>query len=68
MRGRRSGSSFVTRARSLPVPTNTPPPELLAGRELLLRIDIEDEAGRTASDTLTAIAALDPIDADTGAP
>jgi hypothetical protein len=44
------------------------PPELLAGRELLLRIDIEDEAGRTASDTLTAIAALDPIDADTGAP
>jgi len=44
------------------------PPELLAGRELLLRIDIEDQAGRTASDTLTAVAALDPMDADTGTP
>ena len=39
------------------------PPELLADRELTLEIVVTDTEGRTASDTLTAIATLDPSDA-----
>ena len=46
------------------------PPELLAARDLLIRIDISDLAGRTASDTLPVVAALDPMDEehDTASP
>ncbi|MDP2307216.1 MAG: hypothetical protein Q8P18_14415 [Pseudomonadota bacterium] len=40
------------------------PPELLAGQDLLLRMDVTDLDGRVASDTLTGRAALDPVDAD----
>jgi hypothetical protein len=45
------------------------PPELLGGEEMLLTMTVEDADGRTASDTLTVIAALDPADeggGDTG--
>lgn len=40
------------------------PPELLAGRDLLLRMDITDLDGRVATDTLSAVAALDPMDVE----
>lgn len=44
------------------------PPELLAGEELLLRMEATDEAGRAASDSRTVIAVPDPVDEpDTGA-
>jgi hypothetical protein len=42
------------------------PPELLGGSELLLTIEAEDLEGRTASGTLRATAALDPIDVGAG--
>ncbi len=38
------------------------PPELLGGKGLLLTMEVTDFEGRTASDTLTVTAALDPID------
>lgn len=48
------------------------PPELLAGEELVLRMDVDDGVGGKASDEVTVIAALDPQDVgdtgDTGAP
>ncbi len=40
------------------------PPELLAGKELLLRMDVDDGEGGTASDEVTVIAALDPQDVE----
>ncbi len=44
------------------------PPELLDGRELVVRMEVSDTAGRVATDSLTGIAARDPIDeeSDTG--
>ncbi len=39
------------------------PPELLADREIWLAMEVTDTEGRTAFDTLPAVATLDPIDA-----
>jgi hypothetical protein len=39
------------------------PPELIAGHELVLTMAVIDQEGRTATDTLTGTAALDPMDA-----
>ncbi len=38
------------------------PPELLAGKELRLRMTVDDEQGGEAADEVTVIAALDPMD------
>jgi len=38
------------------------PPELLAGTDLLLTLVVEDTDGRTATDTRTVVAQLDPAD------
>jgi hypothetical protein len=38
------------------------PPETLAGQDLLLSMEVEDTDDRTATDTLTVVAALDPVD------
>lgn len=44
------------------------PPELLGGEELRIRMEATDGSGRSASDSRTVRAALDPVDqADTGA-
>lgn len=40
------------------------PPELLAGQELRLTMDVADELGAAASDSLLVIAALDPMDVE----
>lgn len=40
------------------------PPELIAGEELILQLEVEDLVGRTAIDTLTGVATLDAIDVD----
>ena len=40
------------------------PPEVLAGETIVLRMTIEDAEGRTATDDLSAVAALDPMDTD----
>ncbi|MES2638814.1 MAG: hypothetical protein V4850_05010 [Myxococcota bacterium] len=40
------------------------PPELIAGHELVLTMAVTDQEGRTATDALTGIAALDPMDED----
>ncbi len=44
------------------------PPELLEGKEIQLRLQVEDEDGRAAEASVTVIGALDPADAvaDTG--
>jgi hypothetical protein len=42
------------------------PPELLGGSELLLTVEAMDTEGRTATGTLRATAALDPIDVGAG--
>lgn len=38
------------------------PPELLAGKELALRMTVDDGQGGTAADEVTVIAGLDPMD------
>lgn len=38
------------------------PPELLAGRELLLQMEVTDTDERVATDTLTVVAEKDPVD------
>lgn len=38
------------------------PPELLAGKELLIRMDVVDLEGRTAADELRVLAVRDPAD------
>lgn len=38
------------------------PPEVLAGETLVVRIDATDVDGRTASDEVSIVAALDPVD------
>jgi hypothetical protein len=40
------------------------PPEILAGEELVLRLDVVDFDGREASDELRAVATPDPVDVD----
>ena len=40
------------------------PPELLAGQELRLTMEVADEQGAAASDSLMVIAALDPMDVE----
>ncbi len=42
------------------------PPELLGGETLLLRMQATDLEGRTATDEVEVIAALDPVDVDDG--
>lgn len=42
------------------------PPEVLAGETLELQMDIVDTENRTASDTRSVVAALDPADIDSG--
>ena len=40
------------------------PPELLAGQELRLTMEVADEQGAAATDSLMVIAALDPMDVE----
>ncbi|MFZ5478670.1 MAG: hypothetical protein ACOZNI_18000 [Myxococcota bacterium] len=42
------------------------PPEILAGLEMVLHMNVEDSEGRTASDELSVVATPDPVDVDTG--